>query len=266
MRGATQTVFFLGTSKKFQSTRPMRGATAPPLVQGRPILFQSTRPMRGATWIGPSQGQLDPTFQSTRPMRGATPEYNEDMKLGELKISIHAPHAGRDEVLDAIGERQDVFQSTRPMRGATQYNEAAASYFVFQSTRPMRGATAVYNAMLTTCKFQSTRPMRGATGKLVVYDEAHMEISIHAPHAGRDWDGIVPGDITVKFQSTRPMRGATSARRRPSTSRSYFNPRAPCGARLLRSVRQDVRNDISIHAPHAGRDVVGVATRSASIR
>ena len=35
----------------------------------------------------------------------------------------------------------------------------------------------------------------------------------------------------VSFQSTRPLRGATRTARSASTRASYFNPRAPCGAR-----------------------------------
>ena len=65
-------------------------------------LFQSTRPMRGATkdlrWERDTE-----TFQSTRPMRGAT-SYNSSPYLFPT-VSIHAPHAGRDEVhRDKIGQ------------------------------------------------------------------------------------------------------------------------------------------------------------------
>ena len=59
-----------------------------------------------------------------------------------------------------------------------------------------------------------------------------VDISIHAPHTGRD---LEPGDITVfelEFQSTRPIRGAT---------------------RLLYAFVNGF--DISIHAPHTGRDM-----------
>ena len=103
-------------------------------------------------------------------------------------------------------------------------------------------------------EFQSTRPMRGATLRHC-HKKAHSLISIHAPHAGRDLldnpylfhiqadfnprapcgarPAAVATPISTKiFQSTRPMRGAT----------------APY-AGVLRSLR------ISIHAPHAGRDV-----------
>ena len=72
----------------------MRGAT---IAQGGSFadcIFQSTRPMRGATLVHTSLVLLH-RFQSTRPMRGAT------FKALDLSnysfISIHAPHAGRDQ-------------------------------------------------------------------------------------------------------------------------------------------------------------------------
>ncbi len=100
----------------------------------------------------------------------------------------------------------------------------------FQSTRPMRGATTNVTGSWQTAIFQSTRPMRGATAHGV--KAGHFgDISIHAPHAGRDRSG-----------------------RWPRRCRKNFNPRAPCGARLGRAQPGDVAIHISIHAPHAGRD------------
>ena len=88
------------------------------------------------------------------------------------------------------------------------------------------------------------------------------DISIHAPRAGRDCcSGSVAASLWI-FQSTRPVRGAT--RRppcRPPESR-YFNPRAPCGARLWRRGRQGPTQQISIHAPRAGRDIYCFSTQS----
>ena len=56
----------------------------------------------------------------------------------------------------------------------------------FQSTRPMRGATTKLYVYDMEGKFQSTRPMRGATA--VWSRPLHPKvISIHAPHAGRDY-------------------------------------------------------------------------------
>ena len=93
------------------------------------------------------------------------------------------------------------------MRGATVIDQTLAKRELFQSTRPMRGATAIAIA----------------TGKLSF-------VSIHAPHAGRDFDYV-----------------------KDSLQGCSFNPRAPCGARP-RPLRAAARALVSIHAPHAGRD------------
>ena len=62
-------------------------------------------------------------FQSTRPMRGATQRCRSQRKT--LRISIHAPHAGRDNCSRFCIVLIPIFQSTRPMRGATE-----ATFFI----------------------------------------------------------------------------------------------------------------------------------------
>ena len=138
------------------------------------------------------------------------------------------------------------------MRGATAHYYAFNQQQIFQSTRPMRGATRNQPKGGVLVKFQSTRPMRGATIFLEVLCMTFY-ISIHAPHAGRDL-------LVISFLPTS----------------LYFNPRAPCGARLsfmrklimkvsfqsTRPMRGATTESawipettyISIHAPHAGRD------------
>ena len=78
--------------------------------------------------------------------------------------------------------------------------------------------------------------MRGVT-KLCGVSYSYLNISIHTPHARRDFKDY--GNFTVKdtFQSTRLMRGVTNAVLK--TSISIF---------------------ISIHTPHARRDAVYYAT------
>ena len=138
--------------------------------------------------------------------------------------------------------------------------------------------------------------MRGATVVFIV-PYSYSMVSIHAPHAGRDWHIILLGilfwcfnprapcgarhpltDSTdgtkrfnprapcgarplfrlcrntfPEFQSTRPMRGATSTVR-PTPPRTMFQSTRPMrGATLRRSARR-IHADVSIHAPHAGRD------------
>ena len=72
--------------------------------------------------------------------------------------------------------------------------------------------------------------MRGATVYLQLLQQG-LEISIHAPHAGRDSHTVFFSPFQVRFQSTRPMRGATTI----TGYNVWFT-------------------EISIHAPHAGRD------------
>ena len=95
----------------------------------------------------------------------------------------------------------------------------------------------------------------------------------HVPHAGHDREEKLDlcGSI---FQSTCPMRGTThgalqhqddgnfnprapcGARLLPPLSHTlhlHFNPRAPCGARH-KDAEKNSSGDISIHVPHAGHD------------
>ena len=104
-----------------------------------------------------------------------------------------------------------------------------------------------------------------------------VDISIHAPLAGRDLSPASRPDISIEFQSTRPLRGATFSLTPLGVFSLNFNPRAPCGARRISSQMNTtpaefqstrplrgatlqgsattVRVLISIHAPLAGRDL-----------
>ena len=81
----------------FQSTHPMRGATCNLFYKNcGHCIFQSTHPMRGATHVS-AYATIQRGFQSTHPMRGAT--LFVIVVLVQIKISIHAPHAGCDFVI-----------------------------------------------------------------------------------------------------------------------------------------------------------------------
>ena len=160
MRGATLRDYFIKTTGLFQSTRPMRGATLNAQLNTLEEKFQSTRPMRGAT-EDIMLGNVRDEFQSTRPMRGATmPAWAISLCRA---VSIHAPHAGRD---NAPVERS---------RARLSFNPRAPC-----GARQMERTITFLSEM-----FQSTRPMRGAT-QCGRYESIHYEVSIHAPHAGRD--------------------------------------------------------------------------------
>ena len=123
--------------------------------------------------------------------------------------------------------------------------------------------------------FQSTRPMRGATMQNIVKVQLP-DVSIHAPHAGRDSRCAAARSADSSFNPRAPC-GARPERVREGRARHWsFNPRAPCGARPFMGSRmlivgpfQSTRpmrgatgapfpvefvQHVSIHAPHAGRD------------
>ena len=108
----------------------------------------------------------------------------------------------------ACGHLQHLYFNPRAPCGARLKGcEAPAAGWVFQSTRPMRGATP--------------RSLRGRYAG---------DISIHAPHAGRDahQDRRLP--LCHHFNPRAPCGARRTSLHRRACPR-YFNPRAPCGAR-----------------------------------
>ena len=59
-------------------------------------------------------------------------------------------------------------------------------------------------------------------------------ISIHPPHAGRDYREDAQDNGKPIFQSTLPMRGGTLFPSLFVHARIYFNPPSPCGEGHLR--------------------------------
>ena len=109
--------------------------------------------------------------------------------------------------------------------------------------------------------FQSTHPLRGATLRQM-YPERVRYISIHAPLAGCDPTSRPSSTTYSRFQSTHPLRGATSVDlRHPAALVPHFNPRTPCGVRLMIGLYAGLRREISIHAPLAGCDIQCVEHR-----
>ena len=101
---------------QFQPTRPLRGATTTTSQAATWILFQPTRPLRGATLF--IFGQLNnKLFQPTRPLRGATSAQRDAKR--DLRISTHAPLAGRDQVTVVTKTRTTNFNPRAPC-GARQ--------------------------------------------------------------------------------------------------------------------------------------------------
>ena len=180
------------------------------------------------------------------------------------------------------------FQPTRPLRGATRCTcPDAAAAFEFQPTRPLRGATLLSLAEIEAEVFQPTRPLRGATGRAIqerrpssyfnprapcgarqdpgAHEAARGQISTHAPLAGRDERRPIVSSWSLRFQPTRPLRGATAKAGARNRRTSYFNPRAPCGARRhLGRRRAGHREHFNPRAPCGARLATSVLLLTAA--
>ena len=211
--------------------------------------FNSRAP-RGARREGAREYQVAEIFQLTRPARGATlgglppparisisthaPRAGRDCLhrrlLFELHISTHAPRAGRDFTLHRSPHATKNFNSRAP-RGARLSDLAAQRRAENFNSRAPRGARPWSLSIgKTPTEFQLTRPARGATKAMEAIKKA-LEISTHAPRAGRDHKVLPNHRKYRQFQLTRPARGATRAR-----------------------VTVVAIKFISTHAPRAGRD------------
>ena len=194
---------------EFQSTRPIRGATSRPR-KGRcyQVDFNPRAPYGARLDWTVSIWAAYP-FQSTRPIRGATrscsrsatprPYFNPRAPYGARlrrqrrgaggdRISIHAPHTGRDLRTTSSGGFALSFQSTRPIRGATNHVVAVLPVHPISIHAPHTGRDPA---------------LRQRFGPVSA-------ISIHAPHTGRDCRPAQRNPSEPTFQSTRPIRGATA--------------------------------------------------------
>ena len=203
-------------------------------------------------------------------MRGAT-QGGPVLAVPE-RISIHAPHAGRDVILNPIPQEVALFQSTRPMRGATislTLRRSAALYFnprapcgrdglygysryllpEFQSTRPVRARLQLRQELHAAKQISIHAPRAGATlQKPTSY--FHITISIHAPRAGATKSGSPPC-YTDSIAIHAPRAGATEAIK-TFHEHGYISIHAPRAGATRRIDGVYRRVYISIHAPRAG--------------
>ena len=250
MRGATPGAYYVRWSLRYFNPHAPCGAR--PLflrLKLRRLHFNPHAPC-GARPYAVGVVSSSWLFQSTRPMRGATNSFAQRVPV--IEISIHTPHAGRDPRWIPVEERLPEFQSTRPMRGATMDHHLCYWGDQFQSTRPMRGATwSPPSWIRCTSNFNphapcgarpshpSKRPRQrnfnphapcGARLSLNRAGGVWELISIHTPHAGRDFEHDAPLLSLFNFNPHAPC-GARRRGNSPAAVFLDFNPHAPCGAR-----------------------------------
>ena len=149
-------------------------------------------------------------------------------------ISIHAPLAGCDHYWLWYLISQLYFNPRTPCGVRLHATVSSLSSPEFQSTHPLRGATiSPFSVWVFNITFQSTHPLRGATMTICFGLVLFIDISIHAPLAGCDCFSPWLCLSRSVFQSTHPLRGATPKRAIGGLYYQYFNPRTPCGVRLV---------------------------------
>ena len=107
-----------------------------------------------------------PTEISIHALREEGDNRSPAYKKGSCRISIHALREEGDRAAPQGLGLALRFLSTPSARRATQYNEAAASYFVFLSTPSARRATTVDSVHFCDSKFLSTPSARRATSRI----------------------------------------------------------------------------------------------------
>ena len=188
-------------------------------------------------------------FQSTRPARGATG--SRGPRRHAVRVSIHAPRAGRDYAPTGDGPTAPGFNPRAP-RGARPSRTYSASAFVlFQSTRPARGATPRARCRRPGGGVSIHAPRAGrdtsppATAK-------QGQVSIHAPRAGRDLSAAcrnLPPDVSIHA----PRAGRDLFAPQQFFKLCSFNPRAPRGARLSVPSADTLRSSFNPRAPRGAR-------------
>ena len=145
------------------------------------------------------------------------------------------------------------FQSTLPVRGATvpAYPTAHPSAISIHAPRAGSDGPGVRAAGASGISIHAPRAGSDEQGHPAQFCTG--AISIHAPRAGSD-SGSAGADDSHSISIHAPRAGSDIMLGRPPPPMMHFNPRSPCGERLLIAVDLRQHLDISIHAPRAGSD------------
>ena len=148
-------------------------------------------------------------------------------------ISIHVPPTGHDTQSIAYLYECLEFQSTCPVRGTTVTSQVPVfSGREFQSSCPVRGTTQAPHAVGDHRDISILVPRTGHDQPELHLQQPELGISILVPRTGHDECLEHPVYPVREFQSSCPVRGTTTSTITMVIMMSYFNPRAPYGARL----------------------------------
>ena len=223
--------------------------------------------------VSPNQSIIA-VFQPTRPLRGATKEavvskaeaeyFNPRAPCGArrnerinkriyLRISTHAPLAGRDNSNRIKSTGLSGFQPTRPLRGATSRQAAYLQEIDFNPRAPCGARLSMPTETNYLITISTHAPLAGRDRRRGS-SNPYENISTHAPLAGRDLHRKRHIRVGGEFQPTRPLRGATVVLGGGVNLALGFQPTRPLRGATRNVVLSNAGECISTHAPLAGRD------------
>ncbi len=195
------------------------------------IAFQSTFPVWGTTSLITSYSTPSIDFNPRSPCGERLGRWTR--YTATKKISIHVPRVGND----AINLRQ-LTQVQISIHVPRVGNDDFAFAFCFLLTnfnpRSPCGERPSRTALKPSPLFISIHvPRVGNDHKWYISGIFAIIISIHVPRVGNDNNHKTEQPNLNKFQSTFPVWGTTGSCCRQSSRSNHFNPRSPCGERLL---------------------------------
>ena len=148
---------------------------------------------------------------SIHPPRAGRDDLHHHADLRAL-ISIHPPRAGRDFSSHAAISSASI--SIHPPRAGRDSRLAAISAGVkyFNPPAPCGAGLLMRGVLSAVSNFNPPAPC-GAGPRDSLNRQVRVGISIHPPHAGRDFSLGCNFGWREVFQSTRPVRGGTSLQR-----------------------------------------------------
>ena len=169
-------------------------------------------------------------------------------------ISIHVPREGHDVGTAAAAPRRRHFnprapRGARPHAGQDRKPAGRISIHV-----PREGHDATARGRKMSHSHFNPRAPRGARPRAPVISLRMLRFQSTCPARGTTLAKKTYA-TRLLFQSTCPARGTTTIQPRVIGAASYFNPRAPRGARLGLYRRRLSKFWISIHVPREGHDM-----------
>ena len=204
--GSDDNLGITGTTAKISIHAPRVGSDGDDsTVKTYSVKFQSTLPVWGAT-KAKVVDKVTAKFQSTLPVWGAT-SGQERLVESEIRISIHAPRVGSDNIYGHFRSRSRNFNPRSPCGERLDGN------------RYYKGGEII-----------SIHAPRVGSDSPRLFTHSSHSISIHAPRVGSDfiWTGY--RDMR-RISIHAPRVGSDLGRGWSQPERGDFNPRSPCGER-----------------------------------